>query len=67
MNLVTKSEFEAMLMQIVMNGFADHRVRSRLPIGINPMVQLLNKDQMVVDSVMEEDESRAIFYVKVTL
>lgn len=63
----TKSEFEAMLMQIMIDGLADYRVCSRLPIGVNPIAQILTKDHMVVDSVMEEDESRAVFYVKVTL
>jgi len=66
-NDMTKPEFEAILMHMMTEILSDYRIRSRLPLGINPVVQLLSRDQMVVDSVMEEDESRAVFYVKVTL
>ena len=63
---MNKTDFKGMLSIGMIEMFGQWMARGQLPVMIRPTIQILDRNEILVDRVMEED-GQEVFFVKVVL
>lgn len=64
--MMTIYEFKSLITHTIANAISDMAAEGLVPIGISPTFQVFDKNEMIVNLVMEEDNQKTIF-IKVNL